>query len=592
MSEWPIDGTTGYEALNQIESAFVDPDGFGVLERAYRRMLRTRSTVGFAQVGARGKEHVLRTTFRPELRQLVRLLMRVARAVGVVASGPAISEALLQLATAMPVYRTYVRDDPSGAPRLLTDDVDRRLLDGAFATALRDGATRPEVLRFVVGVLLGDLPGDVPVTAAARREAREAALRFQQVSGPATAKGIEDTALYRWFPLASLNEVGGEPDRALAQSVDDLHAAQAERAARWPRSLVTVTTHDTKRAADVRARLDALSEMPDEWNAHVARWHRRHAALRTRVGRRLAPDVNTEYLLYQTLVGIWPERPVDGDASAPADPSLVARVEEYLRKAMREAKAQTNWTQPNEPFEQAVLQFARTLLTDDAGRELRRETSALVERVGPAGRWTSLARVAVQLAGPGTPDVYQGDELWTLALVDPDNRRPVDWAERKVALVEREGASRHEDNGARLADADVAELLADAREGYVKLHVMRAVLHARRADPALFGGGRYVGLSAAGAHAEHVIAFARVHADRAALVVAARLPLALAADGAPPVGARWDDTTVTVPPDLRRILAGTVLRDVVDGARHDVADALPVAALLARVPVACLVAVR
>jgi (1->4)-alpha-D-glucan 1-alpha-D-glucosylmutase len=567
-TEWPIDGTTGYEALNEIERVFVSPEGVAALERGYRRLLRTRASVGFADVAARGKEHVLRTAFRPELRRLVSLLLRVARGLKMDVRPATISEALLQLAIALPVYRTYVRASAGGGP-LIADPDDRRLLEGAMTRALAAEAARPDVLRFVVGVLLGDVPGDFPMKASQRRAAREAALRFQQTSGPATAKGIEDTALYRWFPAASLNEVGGEPDHPLQAAVAELHAASAARAARWPRSMLAATTHDTKRTADVRARLDALTEVADRFTALASRWHRRHAPLRARVGRRLAPDANTEWLLYQTLVGVWPEGAVD-----PADDTLVERVAEYLRKAMREAKAQTSWTEPNAAFEDGVLAFARTLMTAEAGAAFREELAALVATVAPAGRWTSLARVVLQTASPGTPDTYRGDELWQLALVDPDNRRPVDWPQRKVALVESEQDP-----------PTPAQLLATSADGRVKLHVLRAVLRARGAHPALFGAGGYVPLQAVGARAEHVVAFARVHEGRAAIAVVPRLPLGLAGDGAAPIGAVWGDTRLLLP-DTLGIAAGARAHDLLSGGEHTLGSELPLATLLAEFPVA------
>jgi (1->4)-alpha-D-glucan 1-alpha-D-glucosylmutase len=582
--EWPVDGTTGYEALNELEAVFVDAAGAATVERAYRRLVRTRAGASFADVAARGKEHVLRTTFRPELRRLVTLLMRIARALAVQAKPAEMSEALLQLAIALPVYRTYVREAPDGG-RLVTDPEDRALLEGALASVLARGASEPDVLRFVTDVLLGDVPGDVPLARSARVAGRAVALRFQQTSGPATAKGIEDTALYRWLPLVSLNEVGGEPDRPLDDVVARLHAANRERRERWPRALVTVTTHDTKRAADTRARIDALTEVADEWSSLVARWHRRHVPLRGRAGRRVAPDANTEYLLYQTLVGVWPE----GADGAPADEVLVGRIEEYLRKAMREAKAQTTWTSPNEPFEGGTQAFARALLREEAGAAFRGEVAALVARVAPAGRWTSLARVLLQIAGTGTPDVYQGDDMWLLALVDPDNRRPVDWSERRVALVERERAAA--ETRSEQSAADAAALLRGSSDGRLKLHVMHTLLHARRNDPSLFGDGDYLPLTAVGDRAEHVVAFARLHEGRVAVAVAPRLPLLLTADGSAPLGTVWGDTRLVLPDAVRDALggAGSALRERLGRGTIAAASELPMSVVLDRLPVALLV---
>jgi (1->4)-alpha-D-glucan 1-alpha-D-glucosylmutase len=459
------------------------------------------------------------------------------------------------------------------------------MLEGALATVLARGASPPDVLRFVTDVLLGDVPGDVPLARSARVAARAVALRFQQTRGPATAKGIEDPALYRWFPLASLNEVGGEPDRPLHDAVPRLHAVNAERRERWPRGLVTVTTHDTKRAADTRARIDALTDLADEWATLVTRWRRRHAPLRGRAGRRVAPDANTEYLLYQTLVGVWPEDAGD----APAHEALVARVEEYLRKAMREAKAQSSWTSPNEAFEGGTQAFARALLQDEPGSAFRGELTALVRQVAPAGRWTSLARVLLQLAGTGTPDVYQGDDMWLLALVDPDNRRPVDWPERKVALIEREQAAERASSAGATA-ADARALLRGVQDGRLKLHVVHALLHARRTDPSLFGDGAYLPLDVLGERAEHVVAFARLHEGRAAVVVAPRLPLGVAPDGAAPLGTLWGETRLQLPGPVLQALggAGAPLRERFGGGGVAAASELPMARIMERLPVALL----
>ncbi|GJG85129.1 malto-oligosyltrehalose synthase [Gemmatimonadetes bacterium T265] len=578
--EWPADGTTGYEALGALERVFVDAGGAAGLERGYRHTLGVRpGAPGFAGRAVAGKEEVLRRSFRPEIRRVMRALLVAAPRE--VRRASRLAEAVLRLAAALPVYRTYIvpeRDGGDVPGPLLAAPADREALDAALAGAMARTPRLADDLGYVAAVLAGDLPPrGMPTFARTRRAAEEAALRFQQTSGPATAKGVEDTALYRWTPLASLCEVGSEPDAPLADAVTRWHASNAERLAATPQALVPVTTHDTKRGADVRARLDALSEIAPEWNALVARWRRRHAPLRRYAepsGRGRAVDGAMESLLYQTLVGVWPD---DGSTAVPND-DLRTRVRDYLRKAAREAKARTSWTDPDEAYESALLAFADSLTAGDAGGAFRDELAPLIRRVAAAGAWTALARTLLQATAPGTPDVYQGDELWNLVLVDPDNRRPVDWRLRATLL---EDATRERDPAAWWREALQA---APAGVGAPKLRVLHAALVARRADPALFAAGAYAPVVARGPFAAHVVATLRTHGRALALVVVPRLVLTLRPDGSPPLGeAAWGETCLELPPSVgeRR------WRDVLTGREHVVADGrLRVATLLADAPVA------
>ncbi len=597
--EWPVDGTTGYEVLDALERVFVDADGAGALEAAYRGLLGPRGRDDFAELAVRAKEAILRRSFRPEVRRVVRALLTAApRGAG---EGRRLAEAVLRLAAALPVYRTYIApDSDDGAPaRGAADGVpgplaasadDRTALDWAFSRAVARTPALADDLGYVAAVLAGDLPArDAPAVARVRGAAAEAALRFQQTSGPATAKGVEDTALYRWAPLASLCEVGGEPDAPLRHATAAWHDANAERRSRAPHALVPVTTHDTKRGADTRARLDALSEIAAEWNALVAGWHGRHRGLRRYTepnGRARVVDGAMESLLYQTLVGVWPA----DRARAALDDATCARIRDYLRKAAREAKARTSWTDPDEAYEGALFAMADALACGDAGEAFRAELAPVVRRVAAAGAWTALARTLLQATAPGTPDVYQGDELWNLVLVDPDNRRPVDWRLREQLLTDAESeadAATWWARALRTAPADV---------GAPKLRLLHALLRARRGAPALFASGAYAPVAAAGEKAAHVVAALRTDGDALALAVAPRLALMLRPDGAPPVGdATWGDTVLQLPPEaLPTSSAGRRLRDVVTGRVHDLFDApdgrVPVATLLAVAPVALLVA--
>ena len=581
--EWPVDGTTGYEALDALERVFVDADGAAELERAYRRLAGRLVGAEFAEVAVRGKEEVLRLSFRPEVRRVVRALLTAApRGAG---EGRRLAEAVLRLAAALPVYRTYIAadraDDALPGP-LVTEPADRVTLDWATTRAIARAPQLAGDIGYVAAVLAGDLPAPgAPAVTRVRRAAEEAALRFQQTSGPATAKGVEDTALYRWAPLASLCEVGGEPDAPLRHATAAWHAANAERLAVTPLALVPVTTHDTKRGADTRARLDALSEIAPEWTALVARWRRRHAPLRHYAeasGRARTIDGAVEWIIYQTLVGVWP---ADG-GSAAQNTTFAGRVRDYLQKAAREAKQRTSWTDPDAAYEGALFAFADALVAGEAGAEFRRELAGVVRRVAAAGAWTALARTLLQIVAPGTPDVYQGDELWNLVLVDPDNRRPVDWRLRDALLADAERD-----------DAPAAwwrEAVGGAARGVgaTKLRLLHRLLAARRANAALFGAGTYAGVDAGGPRAAHVVASLRTHDDALALTIAPRLPLTLRPDGAAPVGDQtWDATWVEVPATA----IGRTFRDAVTGRVHDVCDArLRVAELLHDAPVALLVA--
>ncbi|MDQ6926934.1 MAG: malto-oligosyltrehalose synthase, partial [Candidatus Eremiobacteraeota bacterium] len=479
-AEWPTDGTTGYEALGALERVFVDAAGAATLETGYRRAVGMRPEAsGFAGRAVAGKEEILRRSFRPEIRRVMRALLVAAPRE--VRRPPRLAEAVLRLAAALPIYRTYIVPErgPDDVPGpLVAAPEDRAALEAALARAIGRTPRLADDLVYVASVLVGELPvRDAPTFARTRRAAEEAALRFQQTSGPATAKGVEDTALYRWTPLASLCEVGSEPDEPLADAVAHWHAANTERLAATPHALVPVTTHDTKRGADVRARLDALSEIAPEWNALVARWRRRHAPLRryadaSEQGRAVNPAM--ELLLYQTLVGVWPAADPDGVP----DEVFRSRIRDYLRKAAREAKERTSWTDPDEAYEHALFGFADALIAEAAGETFRRELASVVRRVAAAGAWTALARTLLQTVAPGTPDIYQGDELWNLVLVDPDNRRPVDWTLRAHLLGE---AERERDPAAWWCDA-LRTAPVDA--GAPKLRLLRAALTLRRAHPA------------------------------------------------------------------------------------------------------------
>jgi (1->4)-alpha-D-glucan 1-alpha-D-glucosylmutase len=558
--EWPVQGTTGYETLNDIESIFIHYDGACAVERIYRRMRRIGDDVTFAGIAREGRLKVLKGALRADIRRLARLLVPILkeRAESRVesaewratrASPPrsalstphslspdslterALVDGLTQLLASLPVYRTYI----DGRERLPHPD-DRAILQRAVAQAeAQCNEIEHAVVQQIARVFLEPLDADDPT----RDRRLEFTARFQQTTGPTTAKGVEDTALYVYAPLASRNEVGGEPDRKLHDAVRRFHAANAERRRDWPLALVATNTHDTKRSADLRARIDVLSEDPQGWERHLARWRRLNKQHKTPVKGRPTPDANTEYLLYQTLVGLWPIPPVDQRADdLPADDwftRIAERLEQYMMKAVKEAKTHTSWTDPDPDYEEAVKRFVYAILEPNTDSPFLADVARFVSRVGRAGAWNSLARVLVHYTVPGTPDTYQGDELWNYALVDPDNRRPVDYEERRRLLAEVGGPGFE---------------VPHPEDSRTKLLLVRQALHARRAMPELFREGDYVPLEARGDHADRVFAFARRRGGQAAITIVPRLTMALGDGRTAPVGDVWGDTRVVLPSDL------------------------------------------
>ncbi|MBA3558036.1 MAG: malto-oligosyltrehalose synthase [Gemmatimonadaceae bacterium] len=545
--DWPVHGTTGYEFLNDLAGVFIDADGALTVDAFYRRLLRLRaSSPGFEEITIRGKLRVLREGLHADLRWLGRLLAPLAKRSNAYGNPTCaeLEEGIALLIACLPVYRTYL-DARSNVPH----PDDRRVLRRALSLARERANAAPAVLTLLEDVLLG-INSFARDSADADLERMAFVQRFQQTSGPAMAKGLEDTALYMYVPLASRNEVGGDPDRELEDAVEVLHRANGERAKHWPLSLVTTNTHDAKRSADVRSRLHVLSELPMEWEAGVREWHRLNRAHRVKINGRFAPDINTEYLLYQSLIGIWPlqtRRAVDELPESSTLDELRDRLGEYMLKAVREAKMRTSWTEPNSEFESALSGFVQALLDPSRSPAFLGSVARMAVRLAKPGLWNALSRTVVHFTVPGTPDLYQGDELWRFALVDPDNRRPVDYAARERLLIAMEAEF---DRNTGKPVSLVSEMAREVGDGRLKLHVIRRLMLARRQDPDFWRLAGYEPVRAHGARARHIVAFARRLGDRCAITVAARLTAGLAADPVvcAPVGdACWGDSWLPAP---------------------------------------------
>ncbi|MBP3953974.1 malto-oligosyltrehalose synthase [Gemmata sp. G18] len=556
-TDWACAGTTGYEFIHAINGLFVDRAGEGPLTAFYQQF--TGLDDPWAEMVYRGKRQVSQSSLASELNALAHQLDRVARldrrSRDFTLNG--IRKALREVIACFPVYRSYVTD--------AVTDTDKAVVGKATRWAYRRNPLLGKaVFDFIRDtVLLKDSPSG-PASSEYRALQRSFAGKFQQVTSPVAAKGVEDTAFYVYNRLTSLNEVGGEPGR-FGWKPDAVHTFLAARAPA-PGGLSPLSTHDTKRGEDVRARISVLSEIPNEWAERVTHWSELNRAHKIDVDGALAPDANEEYLLYQTLVGAWP-----GSEEGASD-SFRQRIREYMRKGLAEAKVHTSWINPNPEYETAIATFIDRVLDTDSSGAFLRDLGAFAARVAGFGRINSLAQTLIRCTAPGVPDTYQGTESWDFSLVDPDNRRPVDYDARAEWL--RDVDARITTNSAlnRLA-RELAENLADPR---AKLFVTALALRSRREWPDVFARGEYVPLAVTGEHADRVFAFLRTAGGRAAAAIVPRLPTGQSS---------WGDTALSFPEAFAGVRWENVFTGEVVEPR---AGSLPVGAALGAFPVALL----
>ena len=572
---WAVAGTTGYEYLNVVNGIFVDRANARTIDQLYARLLRARPS--FAEIVYESKRVIMDSSMASELNMLAYRLNRISerrRSSRDFTLG-SLRRALREIIAAFPVYRMYLGDDEgteSGsagerAPSAQANGRDLEYLARAVAAAKRrTQALDTSVYDWIHELLSLRMPEGLDEHD--RQERVDFVMRFQQLTGPTTAKGYEDTALYRYNRLVSLNEVGGDPSR-FGTTLAEFHAMNVERTRRAAHALSATATHDTKRGEDTRVRIDVLSEVPRAWQAAVTRWQRLNRRHRAIVDGQPAPGPNTEYLLYQTMVGAWP---VDA-----------ARLRDYILKASREAKQDTSWTNPNTRWDEAVAQFVDAMLDETRSSEFLRDFEAFHATIVPFGILSSLAQTLIKITAPGVPDFYQGSELWDLSLVDPDNRRPVDFGARRRML---EALRTAVDAASDLA-AFARRLMQAPGDGRIKLFVIHRALAVRRRHADLFARGDYRPLETRGPGADHVCAFARTGPGGPTVTVVPRL---LAARGvAEPVGDEyWRDTGIAIPPEVTG-----PLRDAFTSARLEAAGTgkervIPVGRVLADFPVALL----
>jgi (1->4)-alpha-D-glucan 1-alpha-D-glucosylmutase len=575
-ADWPIHGTTGYDFLNALNGLFVEGANREAFLQLYQRF--TGLLPDFAELVYACKRLVLRASMSGEQNVLARALDRISESHRWSRDFTlnSLGRVLAEVIACFPVYRSYVTSDGAVA------EADRRYIMSAINRAKRrNPALSESIFDFLASVLLLEHPA--MLDDAACRERLDFTLRFQQVTSPVMAKGFEDTALYRFYPLASLNEVGGNP-LSFALSAEDFHRQNLNRLRDWPHSLNATATHDTKRGEDVRARINVLAEIPERWEQALWRWHQLNAAARTEVEGVEIPDPNEEYLFYQTLIGCWPHEPISPEAYE----EFVRRIGNYMDKAAKESKLHTSWVSPNREHERALARFVEIALRRDPANAFLADFTSFARPITVAGMLNSLSQTLLKITSPGVPDFYQGSELWDLGLVDPDNRRPVDYGVRKrlLAKLRREAA----------ADpvACSERLLQGPADGGLKMYVTNCGLRFRREHHELFSHGAYTALESAGERRHHVVAFARSLGDQQVIAVAGRFFMAMGgASVQSAIGpANWAATFLSAPRELLhkhyvdlftgRTMTADIGRETQQFAMADIFAHLPVAMLVAK----------
>ena len=530
---WSLDGTSGYDFLNDVNRLFVNPAHASRLRDIYIRF--TGKTFPLEAVVYISKRLIMMTTMSSELNVLAHAINRISeqnrRSRDFTLDS--LRDALREVVACFPVYRTYITEKEC-------TPADRQTLERAIGRARRrNPAMEPSIFNFVREVLIPHGVAGLDPLEFKRR--LEFSMKFQQYTGPVQAKGVEDTAFYRYIPLLSLNEVGGDPQK-FGGTVKEFHEANARRARRWPHSMLATATHDTKRGEDARARINVLSEIPDLWQQKVEEWSRLNQGARTSFEGESLPDTNDEYLYYQALLGAWPAQSRDESRE-----DLTKRMKAYMSKAIKEAKLKSSWIAPDVDYEKAMEQFVQKTLLGESSTAFLASFEPLARKIAAAGMINSLAQVVLKLTSPGVPDFYQGTELWDLSLVDPDNRRPVDYAHRQKLLSSL-------DTGVESAD-----LLNSWEDGRIKMAVTAAGLRLRRSLPDLFLEGDYQPVTIEGDQADHVVAYARRFQESSVLVVIPRLlgSVMIHQEHAP-IGVSWRLTRLVLPPEL----AGRSFRNI------------------------------
>ena len=534
--DWPVSGTVGYVFLNPVNGIFIATENAKAFDRIYTRFIGSK--MDYQDLYYEKKKLIMLTSMSGEVNTLGHFLDRLSEKSRHTRDFTlnSLTTTIMEAIACFPVYRTYVT---SCGPI----ERDRRYIELAISKAKRKNPTlSTTIFDFLENLLLLKYPEDL--AEADKMEWLDFVMRFQQATAPVMAKGLEDTLFYIYNRFVSLNEVGGNPEK-FGTTLDAFHGQNIERTKFWPYGLTTTSTHDTKRSEDVRARLNVLSEIPEEWSHCIARWSRINKKKKSVIDGQMVPDRNDEYLLYQTLIGVWPIHPrneIDNEL-------FKKRIKDYMLKAAREAKINTSWISPNLPYEEALLKFIDAILSPSQHSPFVEDFEVLQKKVSYFGMFNSLSQTLLKITSPGTPDFYQGTEIWDFSLVDPDNRRPVNFDIRKEMLETLKKKM-------VMCGSDLPgfarELLQDWGNGCIKLYVTFRSLNYRKENRRLFMEGAYLPLQGDGELKEHMCAFARQWEGKVVLVIVPRfLTRLVKSPDEHPLGHKaWGDSWLAIPPEI------------------------------------------
>src|SRR5215475_10459902 len=523
--EWPVHGTTGYDFANDVAQLLVDSSAETAIIKTFHRFIG--HSVPFGHLLYAKKLLVMKFALANDVDVLGNMLDRLSERNRWYRDFTleALSRTVRETIACFPVYRTYVEP---GQP--VTEE-DRQIVERAIAAAKRrNPAMEESIFNFLRDVLLLRSPQDLD--AAGRAAHAQFVLEFQQTTGPVMAKGLEDTVFYIYNRLSALNEVGGEPQQ-FGLSVETFHERNLDRQRDWPATLLATSTHDTKRSEDVRARIVAISEIPELWRRLLQRWRTANRRWKRMVNDLEAPDANEEYLVYQTLLGTWPMQ-ANGDPEPVPSADYIERIQAYMAKALKEAKINTSWIQPNEEWDVAMRDFVAKILDPSPRNKFLPIFIPAAKELIRLGAINSLTQTLLKLTSPGVPDIYQGTEIWDYSLVDPDNRRPVDYELRRQMLKS-------------LSSATPGELMQTWPDGRIKMFLTQRLLRFRREHSDLFESGEYLSLRTTGTFAECCVSFLRRFNDKWIIVIAPRLSSRV---GFPPIGELWKDAAIELPETL------------------------------------------
>ena len=552
--DWLVHGTTGYDFANQVMQLLVDSSAETAITKTFHRFIG--HSLHFGHLVYAKKLQVMKLALANDVDVLGNMVDRLSEqnrwyrdfTLG------ALARAVRETIACFPVYRTYL------APGRPVSDEDRHVIERAVTAAKRrNPGIEESIFNFLRDVLLFRFPENLD--GEARAAHTHFVLKFQQATGPIMAKGLEDTVFYIYNRLAGLNEVGGEPQQ-FGLSIEAFHERNLDRQRNWPATLLATSTHDTKRSEDVRARMVAISEMPELWRRSLQRWRLANRRWKRSINDVEAPDGNEEYLLYQTLLGTWPVQP-SGLPEEAATAEYIERIQTYMVKALHEAKVNTSWIQPNEEWDAAMRDFVGRILDSSPRNKFVPAFLPVVQEIARLGAINSLTQTLLKLTSPGVPDIYQGNEIWDYSLVDPDNRRPVDYRPRREMLE-------------ALSASTSDELMQNWPDGRIKMFLTQRLLQFRREHVDLFQRGDYLPLAATGTFAECCVSFARRLGDQWIVVIAPRLSSRI---GFPPIAEQWKDTTLEFPETLSLEHAHnlfTCRKLHHESRRISLADALPI----------------